>query len=560
MKKQILFAALSVLAATTSAEINFSGSVQSDMMVAPQVDEAIGAYEDSYDNKSFLTNTYAEFLGQSQHVDFGARLEFTQWPMPGFDDANNNFKGWGLPNFWVKGRLGKAQLTLGTFYEQFGSGFILRNYEQRSLGVDNSLLGARLAINPVKGVNIKALSGLQRRYWSWDKESLISGADLDLNLSEWFAAMSDAGHNLTLGGSWVNKYEKADEDIIADDFHYRLNVPEFVNAFDVRAQYQYEGFSLLGEYAQKSQDPNSLNNYTYGKGSVAMLSMTYTEGSLSLLAQAKRAENMGFRSIRKSSPLCSAGYINHMPAFTLDHTYALAALYPYATQMEGEWAFQGQVGYNFKRKTTLGGKYGTKVKLNYSLVKGVENNLEKGAKGSDGADNGWFAMGDTYYQDLNLQVDKRLTKEFELHLMYMYQQYNKGVVQLEGGNIYSNIFVAEGKYKFNKKYSLRGELQYLTTEHESDDWYFGLLELSMAPHFMFTVSDQIGRTVNTDPTVQKDYGDITHFYTFAFTYNYNAHRAMLSYGRTRAGYNCTGGVCRYVPASKGLTINYSYSF
>lgn len=548
MRKSITLAALSAFAATALAEINISGSVQSDMMVAPQVDEAIGAYADSYDNKSFLTNTYAEFLGQSEHLDFGARFELTQWPMPGFNDPYNKFKGWGLPNFWVKGRLGKANLTLGTFYEQFGSGFILRTYEQRSLGVDNSLLGARLAIQPLKGVSIKALSGLQRRYWSWDKESVVSGADLDLSINDWCDAMSEKGHYLSLGASWVNKYEKADNDIASDMINYRLKVPEFVNAFDMRLQYQYEGFSLLGEYAQKSQDPNSLNNYNYGKGTVSMLSMTYTQGGLSLLAQAKRSENMSFRSVRTSSPLCSAGYINHLPAFTLDHTYALAALYPYATQMEGEWAYQGQVGYTFNRKH--------KLKLNYSLVKGLENNLSKGERGSDGVDNDFFKTGDIFYQDFNLQYDARFSKSYEMHFLYMYQQYNQTVIQGHGGNIYSNIFITEGKYKFNRKYSLRGELQYLTTEHESGDWYFGLLELSMAPHFMVSVSDQIGHTEQS----LGEYGDLTHYYNVAATYNYDAHRVMLSFGRTRAGYNCTGGVCRYVPASKGLTINYNYSF
>lgn len=64
--------------------------------------------------------------------------------------------------------------------------------------------------------------------------------------------------------------------------------------------------------------------------------------------QAKRSENMSFRSRRKEDPLYpTASYINHLPAFTLDHTYALAALYPYATQLAtGEWAYQAEVGYN----------------------------------------------------------------------------------------------------------------------------------------------------------------------------------------------------------------------
>lgn len=554
--KLLVVAFLATVACTAqeSKKVTVSGSIQSDMMVAPQVDEAIGAYEDSYDNRNFLTNTYVDLLLQSQEIDAGVRAEFMQWPMPGFQDANNSFKGYGVPNFWIKGKGKNVEVTLGTFYEQFGSGFILRAYEERSLGIDNSLLGAKVTAKPFAGAKITALSGVQRNYWKWNT-GLITGADVELDLDEWLTAWKQNGTHLSLGASWVNKAENPNEVEMADATH-RLNLPEYTNAFDVRLRFQKAAFSFLAEYAQKDNDPNALNNFIYGKGTAAMVSMSYAKSGLSILAQAKRSENMGFRSKRGASPLSKACYINHLPAFTVDQTYALAALYPYATQTEGEWAFQGGVGYNFKRKTTLGGKYGTKIKLNYSLVKGLEHNNKKGERGTDGLDNAFFKMGDIYYQDFDVQLEKRLTKSFDFHLMYMYQQYNKGVIQSEGGNIYSNIFIGEGKYKINKKYTLRAEAQYLKTAHESGDWYFGLLELSVAPYLMFSISDQIGHT-EPEPGV---YGDLTHYYKGSVTFNYNSHRVMLSYGSTRAGYNCTGGVCRYVPANKGLMINYNYNF
>ena len=50
------------------------------------------------------------------------------------------------------------------------------------------------------------------------------------------------------------------------------------------------------------------------------------------------------------------------------------------------------------------------------------------------------------------------------------------------------------------------------------------------------------------------------FYQGQLTYNLESHRIQLGYGRTRAGYNCSGGVCRYVPATKGFTLSYNYNF
>ena len=444
--------------------ITLSGSIQSDVLL-PQDDEKIGAKKTG----DILTNTYVDLQMQSKHVDAGARLEYLEHPLPGFE---NDFKGWGIPNLWVKGKLGNNELTLGTFYEQFGSGFILRTYEERSLGIDNSLLGARLQAKPLKGVVLKVLSGKQRHYWKWDG-GLVSGLDGEVALDEWIPTMQNGGTHLTIGASWVNKYEQ-DEDIFADPTH-RYNLPKFVNAWDLRANIDKGPWSMLVEYAHKTQDPSFDNGFSYHSGQVAMLSTSYSLRGLSLLLQAKRSENMAFRSRRNMSG--TGAFINHLPAFTLDHTYALAALYPYATQLAtGEWAYQLEAGYNIPRKTALGGKYGMNVKLNYSYVRAIDSQ--------------WLKWGDeTYYQDLNVQLTRRMTRDIKLSLMYMNQRYNKTVIEGEGGMIHSDIFVADALMQLSRHTKLRTELQYLTTAQDQHDWAYALAELSLAPHWMFTVSD-----------------------------------------------------------------------
>ena len=525
--------------------VTLSGSIQSDILI-PQDDEKIGAVK----TEDFLTNTYADLQLQSQYVDAGARLEYLEHPLPGFEE---DFKGWGVPNFWVKGKLGNQELTLGTFYEQFGSGFILRTYEERSLGIDNSLLGGRLLLKPMDGITVKLLSGRQRRYWSWNK-GLISGADAEVSIDQWIPKMQQSGTRLTFGGSWVNKYQEIDNNVYVDNTHL-INFPKFVNAWDVRANLTAGAWNLLAEYAQKEADPSFANGYIFKKGNVAMLSGSYSDKGLSILLQAKRSENMSFKS---DDVLGISSSINHLPAFTQDQTYALAALYPYATQLaDGEWAYQAELGYNFKRKTALGGKYGMNIRVNYSYVRGIPHEFADGTQRSKLAGitfydykSPFFKWGDdTYYQDLNIQISRRMTRDFRLNLMYMNQRYNKSVVEGEGGMIHSDIFIADGKYQFSKKTTLRGEVQYLTTKDDQGDWAFGLLELSLVPHWMITVSD-MWNCGETD----------THYYQGLITFNTGSHRIQAGYGRTRAGYNCSGGVCRYVPAQKGFTISYNYNF
>ena len=537
-----------LLAATTYAQddkLVVSGSVQSDILM-PEDDKTIGA---TTDDDWAKTNTYVDVNAQSKYVDAGVRFEYLEHPLPGYE---NDIQGWGVRHYWVKGKYShegrSAELTLGALYDQFGSGFIFRTYEERSLGIDNSLMGGRMVLNTVPGLTLKALCGVQRRYWHYN-DGLVSGADMELNLDEWIPAMQKHDTRLTLGASWVNKYEKQ-EDVFADVTH-RLNLPKYVNAWDVRANLHHGSWGLLAEYAQKTQDPSFDNGYIYHQGSAAMLSGSYSQKGLSMLLQAKRSENMSFRSRR--SQLGTSSFINHLPAFTLDHTYALAALYPYATQLAaGEWAWQAEFGYNFKRRTPLGGRYGMNLKVNFSHVRAIDHDYMNASSlaGTDGYKSSFFKWGDeTYYQDLNVQLSRRLTKDFKLILMYMNQHYNKTIVEGEGGMIRSNIFIADGMMQLATKTKLRMELQYLTTPNDQGDWAFALAELSLAPHWMLTASD-LWNCGDTD----------THYYQGLVTYNIGSHRVQAGYGRTRAGYNCSGGVCRYVPAQKGFTLSYNYNF
>ena len=535
-----------------------TGSVQSDILI-PEFDPEIQDRAHKVDDWA-TTNTFADVNIMSEHVDAGARFEFLEHPLPGVrpPSFSTDYAGWGVPYFYVKTHFKNWDLTLGNFYEQFGSGFILRTYEERNLGIDNSLLGGRFTIRPVAGVSFKLLGGKQRRYWDLN-DAWITGADLELSLDQWFKGLSNSGTYITLGASWVNKYEKTD-DVMADATH-KLNIPSSVNAFDVRANLQKGGFNLLAEYAWKSQDPTFENGWIYRKGSVAMLSASYSKRGMSLLLQAKRSDNMSFRSRRREgeSETTTASYINHLPAFTMDQTYALAAMYPYATYPHGEWAYQAEIGYNFKRHTLLGGKYGTNVRVNFSHIRGIERDpINGGGAGTDGYSSAFWKWGDDgmYYQDINVQIEKRVTRSFNIHLMYMNQFYNNVINRIAEGElsenkkyVHSDIFVLDAKYKFNNKFTLRGELQYLSTDEDLGDWWYGLLELSILPNWMFTIADMYNSGVT----------DI-HYYQGLVTYSAGSHRIQLGYGRTRAGYNCAGGVCRYVPSSKGVTISYNYNF
>ena len=241
------------------------GSLRTDALV-PQYDERIGT--DRVDNR-VLSNSYLDLrLAFRRRYEAGLRAEYMKQPLPGFDPA---FRGAGVPYFYATARFDRAEITLGSYYEQFGSGLVLRTYEEPSLGIDNHLRGLRLTARPFEGVRLKALAGRQRNYWETDA-SYIYGAD-----GEWDLPTHHG--RLTLGASWVMRREQPDALSRIDTAgfsqtftlrRFHLVQPTNVSAFDLRAAWHTRRWQWLAEYAWKGQDPSFDNGYTYRHGSALL--------------------------------------------------------------------------------------------------------------------------------------------------------------------------------------------------------------------------------------------------------------------------------------------------
>lgn len=547
----------------TPSKWQFTGALHTQLLV-PQNDPKIGTLPTT---DRLLGNSYLQLAARRRNFEFGARAELLRPPLPGYEA---DFRGAGIPHYYAKARFGSVELTAGTFYEQFGSGLILRTYEERSLGIDNSLRGGRAVIALPQGVTLKALAGQQRRYWDTNP-AWIYGADAEAHLHDLLPVLSRSRTAITLGASWVTKQEPAEiiarmgsttlPDGTVRQYTRHLLLPANVGAFDLRAQLRRGNVSALVEYARKSQDPSLDNGYAYRAGSALLVSLGYSRRGMSLLAQAKRSEDMSFRSRRSMSGISS--FINHLPAFTSQQTYTLANLYPYATQhVPGEWAWQAEGSYAFARKTPLGGRYGTTLKAHFNHVRSLHRKGGSAARdwdiGSDGWNSGgFFQSGALLFQEWGVALEKRLSPTVKLHLTGLHRQYDKRRIEGKGEKVNAGIGIAEVKWNAGPRCTLRAEAQYLHTAQDQGDWWFGLVEISLLPHLMLTLSDQHNAHVPEPATGRTN---AVHYFQSAVAYTARSHRLQLSYGKTRAGYDCAGGVCRYVPAQKGLALSYSYHF
>ena len=89
MRKSILLLATLLLATVPALaqeegdkKVSLRGSIQSDILI-PQEDQKIGTGTYEYCG---LTNTYADLMLQSKYVEAGARVEFLEFPLPGFEN------------------------------------------------------------------------------------------------------------------------------------------------------------------------------------------------------------------------------------------------------------------------------------------------------------------------------------------------------------------------------------------------------------------------------------------------------------------------------------------
>ncbi|NOZ36126.1 MAG: hypothetical protein GXO80_12615 [Chlorobi bacterium] len=497
-------------------------------------------------------NTYANFTYTKGKFSAGIRYEAYLNTMLGFDQRYN---GQGIANRYASYTSENLEITVGNFYEQFGNGLIFRTYEDKTLGIDNSLDGIRLRYAPIKGIRLTGLIGKQKLYWEYGP-GIVRGFDGEISLNETFKKFTKAKTIVIIGGSFVSKYQKNLDPI--------YNYPENVGAFSGRLSVSRNSLILSSEYAYKINDPSSDNGNIFKTGNALLINTSWSKKGIGFLINILRLDNMSFRSDRSAT--INDLNINYLPAITKTHAYAFAAMYPFATQPNGQIGANFEIFYNFKRKSILGGKYGMNLNINYSQVNSIQKteiiiNPNNEIPNLQGYTSDFFSVGkELYFRDFNIELHKKISKQLKAAAIYMYEDYNKLVIQGKYGMVHADIGILDFTYKFTSKQALRVENEILITKKDTDgkkqdhgDWYMLTLEYTSSPHWFFAVSDQYNYG---NPEESRR----VHYYIISGGFTKGAQRIQLNYGKQREGITCVGGVCRNVPASNGFSLSVSSTF
>ena len=548
----ILFCATTLASFAQEEKPSLTGNIESTFQYL-RADSLIGAVLPA---EKGLINTYMNAFYTFKGFKAGGRFESYSPAINGYPTV---FSGTGIGMRYIGYSNELVNVTVGHFYEQFGAGTLFRVYEDRALGYDNAMDGIRLNVTPHKGVTIKSFYGRQRESFTNGQVvvsgGIVRGLDGEINFNEAISKFGERKLKVSVGGSFVSKYQKDDqEDLI---------LPENVGSYGGRVKLRYGKIIVDAEYSIKENDPSVDNNFIYNNGHAALINVGYSQKGFGISLSGKSVDNMSYRSDRNK--ILQADLINYLPSMNKTHTYNLvASLYPYATQLNGEIAYQADVMCTIPKGSKIGGKYGTTLSGNYSTAYKPNQDVSQynpfdstGVKYTCKP----FDMSSTlFWQDINFSISRKFSKSFNVILSYydikMNNDYNE-VTKNAKGVITSHIGVLEMGYKVNKFHSFRIELQELVTNQgksrDKGDWATAVVEYNYKSNWFIGFMDQYNYA-NPVEALR------IHYIIGSLGYVHESTRFTLSVGRQRAGLFCVGGVCRVVPASNGLTLTFTQSF
>ena len=499
---------------------------------------------------NFRSNNYFQINYQINNILAGIQYEgYLPSSLLGFyPELDNQNK---ITNYFIKIQNEKSDITVGSFYEQFGNGLIFRSWEDRQLGINNAIKGIKLKYYPSDNIELTALYGQQRDGFNYTA-STIQGLNTEINLNQ---MLNLKEVDLSIGSSIVNRYQENG----AND-----SIPSNVSAYGGRLNMYAGDFSLNIEGVIKDPDVianenNLVSNRLYD-GTALQVDLGYSKKGIGINTTFRRLENFNFYSDRLAEGnIYNQKTLSFTPTLSKQQDYLLTNIYVYNSQprlvmnsiekRSGEVGFQNDFYYTFDKDNLLG-KYKTKIAFNFSYWSGIESTFNQ----DNSYDVKFIGNGDRYYRDLNLEIKNRWNSKLRTAITFLDVIIDKGIT-LGGplgvqGDIKAKVGVIEANYLHANGKSSRGVLQHLWTKNDRKNWLGFVYEYGISSSVNIFVSDgwNYGRS------------DKIHYYNLGGSYSKNSTRVSLNYGRQRGGLICIGGVCRYVPESNGFNLNLSHSF
>jgi hypothetical protein len=551
MNLKIIFSTALLTTIGISSKAQLSGGFESNSSFYLD-DKKIKLEQIEAENR-FRSNTYLRLDYRFGKFTTGVQVE--SYEPKALLNYSPNFKGINLGTYYVnyKNDSLRLEVTAGHFYDQFGSGLVFRSWEDRQLGIANSIAGARIKYAPFKTLQLTALYGKQRNGLGFEfTKGTVLGLNAELDVS---TILKSEKIKYDIGFSYVNRDEKSGNN----------NLSSSTWLSSVRGKVQKGGFTADAEYAFKSADAlvefGNVRPELQFDGDAFLFNIGYSKKGLGINGSVRRLENFALYSQRNlAGNIYNEGIINYVPSLTKQYDYSLSNIYVYQAQpglkfepgrnKAGEIGGQLDVIYQFKKETPLGGKYGTNVSVNFAQwhgLKGLYDAANRKYKTNK------FAFGEKYFRETSIEIRKKWSPKLLSVVTYLNQYYNARFVRETVGEVNANTGIIDNTLTVGKRNSVKLELQHQWANGELRNWAASQLEFNLGERWSFFAID-LYNYGNEDASKR------IHFYNLGAVFKKDAIRVQTSYGRQRGGLICVGGICRFVPQSAGFNLALNVSF
>lgn len=542
----------------------FSGSFQSNTNFYIR-DPAIGAANlPHYDNLKVGGDNWFNLNYSNEKLGLEAGVRFDAYLNSILRNPSTPYTGVGLGSFYLKKKLKDFTFTGGYLYDQIGTGMIYRTYEERTLGIDNALIGARVEYDYKQMIHLKAFGGVQKNVFTI-YNPIILGFNVDGNFTVGKVTLAP-------GAGIINRsMDQGSYNILRDAISTMDSSQGFTPVHNVYAFTFYNTLSVgpvswyvEGSYKTREAiiglNRSGQNQYYNRPGNAIYSSLNISKKGLGVTLLFKRVENFTLRT--SPNEKIFQGLLNFEPPVPRQNSLRLPSRYFASSLEQHELAFGAEITWTPIKKLSflLNGSYVRDFVFQPALVREpVVTDRGGGVRDTSYRDHkNFFAEG-------SIEAHYKPNHNIDFELGFQYILYNRIIYQQDGGiypgeyKVSSYTPFAEITHKINRKLSYRIELQYQYVPNDFGQWAYALFEFNVAPSFSFAVSDMWNFKPNPQ-NVLAVYRQPNHFYSAFVSYTHGPHRFSLSYAKQVAGIVCTGGVCRYEPAFSGVRFSITSTF
>lgn len=522
-------------------------------------DDSIGANTKVYKENTASADAWLFMQYRIKGYSFILRYDaFNNSPLLDPQDAYTNH---GIGFWQINKSVDKLDITMGSFYDQFGTGILFRAYEQRQIGIDYAIQGMRLKYNINDKWAIKGFAGNQKgniKNRFGYANQVISGLNIEGNLdlgkdSKYGALQVGAsGVNRTLDRETmdrlvgtINTYD------LADRFYPKYNV------YGGNAYFTYtkDNFSWTVEGNVKSKEAilEDDSKFRLKGGKVLYTSMSWGKGgwnlgkqkaSVGLNIQARHVDHFSFRTAPTENLL--NGLVSYLPSMTRQNTYRLLSRYNAPGQAMGEDGIQGEIEFKPRK--------GTQIFFNGSYVQTLASNgkLNK-ATG--------VMEAEKLFSENYIEVVQKIGKHDKLKLGVQRIVYNQTRYESEPEYVPVKTFTPFGEWlhTMNQGKSLRVEWQYLNTKNDQGSFANLMIEMFVNKNLSIAVADMVNVVPHRyERMIIAD--KVLHYPTFFIGYTEKNTVFTLAFLKQQQGVNCSGGICREEPAFSGVRFTVSSNF